>query len=168
MCRQADIKILVENSIIFCIFPPKINIPPRDIACTSTRVKKPRVGSFKPRGGQAILQRGIATNHHGNVCISSRNNKSSGNFHFCLLSRQKFVIPPGDIACTSPRVKKTLGRYFKRQGGQSLSLARLSIPPKVILTITILDFPANSGGFPQRDFTFLSRNKVILIFPKIL
>ena len=54
--------------ILFCIFRPKIIIPHQDIACTSPRVQQPRRNHIKPRDGQGFPLRGLATNHHGNVC----------------------------------------------------------------------------------------------------
>ena len=112
-------------------------------------VKQPQGVSFKCRGGQAILLRGIPTNHHGNVCSQVETTNLVEISRVFFLCRQKFVIPPHNIAYTMPRVKQPWGRTLKPRVGQSLSSAWLSIPPRVILSITILEFPTNLGGFAE-------------------
>ena len=170
----------MKISATFSIFPPKIIIPPREIACTSLRVKQSPRDHIKSLGGHTLSS---ARYSHQSPCshaeitnlvelstffyFPTKNYKSGGKFPYVI------IFPP-KICYSSPRhclylseVKQPWGGTFKPLGGQSLSSARLSIPPRVILSITILEFPANSGGFPRRDVTFLPRNKGILIFPKI-
>ena len=141
---------------------PQIIILPQDIACTSPRVKKPLGDSFKPWGDQSIPRRGIATSHHGNVCSQAEiTNLVEISTLFYFPAKNVLFLPD-----TLPVVLPS-GRYFEASGWPGYSSVRLSILPRVILSITILEFPANSGGFPQRDFTFLQRNKGISTFPKM-
>ena len=99
--------------ILFCIFPPKIIIPRRDIECTSSRVQQPWGDHIKSRGGQGIPLRGIATNHHCNVCSQAETTNVVEISTKKILSRQTFVIPHCDIAYTTPRVQQPRGGTLK-------------------------------------------------------